>query len=107
MDQNQVFSVGGTQIAVGLSAIIKIAPDYYQSATSLKILSGGGTLEIVQIPFGLTLSGSSSLGWGSGYKVGATEVVNIGGGAFIYLAATGATMVANVLKSYTAGATFI
>ena len=97
--------MGSTRISVGLSAIIKIQAGARQYAESIKIFSGGGTLEIVPIPVALT--GSSAAGWGAGYPLGASEVFNIGGPATFYLAATGATMVAVMTLGYTPGVSLI
>jgi hypothetical protein len=103
--QNDIHVIGATRIPVGLSAIIPIIPTAYQYADCLKIFSGGGTLEIVAPP--LALSGSSCVGWGQGYPLGASEVQSIGGPAVMYLAATGATMVVTMMIGRTAGATCI
>lgn len=95
--------MGATRIAVGLSAIIQISPTAYQYAEAIKIFSGGGTLELVAPPPALT--GASAAGWGLGYPIGASEVLNVGGPAVMYLAASGATMVAAMYIGRTSGAT--
>lgn len=105
MNQNDLMAVGATRIPVGLSAIIKLSFASYNYDRNLKIISGGGTLEIVPIP--TALSGSGTAGWGLGYPVGANEVVSIPGPALTYLAATGATMVVGVIQGYTNGVTVI
>lgn len=102
MTQNDLSVVGATQIVVGLSAITKITPTAYQYSYCLKIFAGGGTLEIVPPP--LALSGTSAVGWGTGYAVGANESVNISGPAIFYLAATGATMTVSSYFGRTFGA---
>lgn len=101
MTQNDVYVVGATRVVVGLSQVVKVSPSNNLTALGLKILAGGGTLEIVNAA---TLTGP---GWGTGYPLGASEVLNIGGPATFYLAATGATMTAAVLMGRTAGATVI
>lgn len=98
MEQNQISSLGATRINIGLSAIIKISPQPYQSSVTWKILSGGGTLEVVQPPPALT--GTSAVVQGTGYPVGASEVFNIAGPACFYLCATGATMVIGLIPGY-------
>jgi len=105
MAQNQWSSMGATRINVGLSAIIKIPALAYEVGSYLKIISGGGTLEIVNSP--AALSGSSATGWGAGYPVGASEIINVAGPAFVYLAASGATMVVGLATGYTNGATVV
>ncbi len=101
MTQDKLYVLGATRIPVGLSTIVKVAPTNNQIAMSVKILSGGGTLEIVP---GATITGP---GWGTGYPIGSSEVLNIGGPATFYLAATGATMVAAMILGRSAGATVI
>lgn len=104
MGQMDIRAMGGTQIIVGLSAIIKVVPEAYTYAENIKIKAGSGTLEIVSKPIALT--GSSAAGWGLGYPIGTSEVISIGGPAVYYLAATGATMTLAVLNGYTSGSTF-
>lgn len=105
MTQNEVNAVGATTIPVGLSAIIKIQAGAYQNGFALKILSGGGTLEISKPP--IALSGTSATGWATGYPLGALETFSINGPATFYLAATGATMVASMTIAYTSGASVL
>lgn len=100
--QSEISVLGATRIAVGLSAIIKLNPSAYQYAENIRILSGGGTLELVPPP--LALSGASCAGWGLGYPIASGEAVSIDGGAVAYLAATGATMTVCMLIGYTSGA---
>ena len=77
MLQDRVASVGVTRIAVGLSSIVKVGGGPFHSVVNFKIAAGGGTLEIVNCP--LTLGpGAGCTGWGAGYPVGASEVVQCG-----------------------------
>ena len=103
MFQDDVFSLGGTLVVVGLSALVKIGPTKNLINQCIKMQSGGGTLEIVPLGQVIALSGSSAIGWGTGYPIGANEIISIGGPAIYYLAATGATMTAAILDSYSAG----
>ncbi len=107
MTQNDIQSLGSTRIAVGLSQVIKIIPQAYQYAMSIKILSGGGTLEIVNPQLSGTSTASGATAWGTGYPIGASESVNVAGPAVFYLVATGATMVAAMYFGNTAGATLL
>lgn len=91
MTQRDLGALGATHITVGLSAIIQLTPSAYQYSGYLKILSGGGTLEIVSQPTALT--GAGATGWGGGYPIGASEIFPVNGPETIWLAATGATMV--------------
>lgn len=98
--QKETYVLGATRIAVGLSAIIKITPTAYQYFNNMKMVTAGGTLEIVPVPTALT--GASAAGWGNGYPFTIGEVVNSGiGGCAIYLAATGATVVVALNIGYT------
>lgn len=95
--------LGSTQIAVGLSQVLRLSMGAYQTVSAFKIGSGG-SLEIVKPQF----SGSSTAAgsaWGTGYLLGTTEVVAVNGPAVYYLAATGATVVVHALIGYTAGVT--
>lgn len=99
--------VGGTQIAVGLSALIPVRVSSYQIASTLKIVGGAGTLWISPIA-GPALSGSSAAAqMAAGYPLGATEVYNIGGPATFYLSAATATMTVGLAIGYTSGYTSI
>lgn len=98
-DNRELRLLGATLITVGLSAIVKVTPSNYHFADLLKIQSGAGTLEIVNVP--ATLSGTGATGWGGGYAIGSAEAIAIGGPATFYLAATGATMVAGLLIGLT------
>ena len=105
MAQDNVTTLGATQIPIGLSQVIRIQPTPFQISTVVKIGSGG-SLELVPIQ----LSGSSTAAgnaWGKGYLFGTTEAFGWVGGAAAYFAATGATVVAHVVCGYTAGATFL
>lgn len=99
--QNQISVLGATRIAIGLSTIVRIMPSNYQYAENIKIVAGGGTLEVVPPP--AALSGASASGWGLGYPIGSVEAIGVDGGAVVYLAATGATMTVGMLIGYTSG----
>lgn len=104
--QNEISVYGATRVAVGLSTVIRIIPNDYDYAQSIKIFSGAGTLEIVRPQ----LSGSSTgtgTAWGTGYPLGASEIFNVSGPAVFYLAATGATMVAAIALGKTSGASVL
>lgn len=74
-----------------------------QGSVLVKILSGGGTLEIHGTPTGSTLAGASLAPLiGTGYLLGGSEVLSVDGPARFYLMATGATMIACLLKGLTA-----
>ncbi len=105
--QQNVYAVGSTQIAVGLSALIRIIPPAYAIATTIKIASGSGTLWVTPAPalgLGASLTGTAA---GSmitgGYFLGALEVFNVGGPAKFYLSASGATVTAALIFGFTDG----
>lgn len=106
MEQSQVAAYGATQIAVGLSAIIRVKPNANQYGGYFKINgAAGGSLEVVPLPIALT--GTSAAGWGAGYLVGTSEVFALQGPATFYLAATGATIVIAFAPGYTSGVTLV
>lgn len=110
MYQNDIISVGVTQIPVGLSAIVAVRPTAYAYGRNFKIhpnSGASGILEIVSSPEGASLSGAGATGWGGGYPLGGGEAVTLDGPATFYLAATGQTMIAAVILGKTAGATFL
>ncbi len=99
--QSELAMLGATQFAVGLSQILKVTPSAYQFAQTMKYLSGG-SLEIVPAqPSGASTAASGS--WGKGYLMSTTEIFNFGGPAVFYLAASGATAVAQMTIGYTSG----
>ena len=106
MTQNEVVVFGATQIAVGLSQVIRWSQVGNVIDGTIKILSGGGTLEIVepQLSGASTAAGSA---WGKGYPLGASEIYSFYGPATFYFAATGATMVLAVTTGRTTGATVL
>ncbi len=103
MTQNELYLVGATQIAIGLSQVIRVVPSPFQYSSSFKILSGG-SLEIVppQLSGTSTAAGNA---WTKGYLVGTSEALAFTGPAVIYFAATGATSVIQMTTGYTSGAT--
>lgn len=97
----RTYAVSATQLVIGLSAITRFVPPQFMLDGQLGIRAGGGTLEIVPIPASL------NAGWGTGYHVGSSERVQLDGPATFYLAATGATMTAEVIIKYSSGATVL
>jgi hypothetical protein len=104
---NDVRSLGATQIAVGLSALIAVRPGAFQVASTMKIVAGSGTLWIAPM-IGNSLSGSSAGALiATGYPLGASEIFSLGGPATFFLSAASATMTVAVAFGYTTGATLI
>ncbi len=107
-EQRNIYGYGSTQIAVGLSQVIRIQPSAGEWAEQFKYLSGG-SLEIVPIQ----LSGSSTAAggaWGKGYLMGTSEVFPQAGSpgpAVFYLAATGATAIIGMVIGYTEGSALL
>lgn len=101
--QNDIAILGATVFAIGTSQVLKFTTGPNIAQTTLRYRSGG-SLEIVPIQ----LSGGStgtSLSWTFGYMLGTTEPFLIDGPATYYLAASGATVVAQAVLAYTAGVT--
>ncbi len=104
MNQNEVAVYGATRFAIGTSTIVRVVAGDHVVSGNLRILAAGGTLEIVEP----ALSGSSTAaasGWGTGYAVGASEIISFYGPASFYFATTGATMTIGMMLGRTAGAT--
>lgn len=79
---------------MGLSSIIQV-DGLTAGCNSLLVKQvSGGSLEIL---------GASNQAWASGYLMGSAEVLTFGGPATVFLAATGATAIAHVIKTKTAG----
>lgn len=104
--QNEISVLGATRYAVGLSQVIRIASQAYETAVSFNLLSGS-SLEVVQAQLSGSSTASGATAWGTGYLVGTGEVVSVGGPACFYLAATGATAIVQVMYGYGAGATVL
>lgn len=104
--QTQVVALGGTQMSIGLSAIISVKTAQYQSASTIKIVAGSGTLWITPIPLTLTGTPAASLML-TGYPLGASEVFSVGGPASFYLSAAGATMTIGMIIGYSSGVSLI
>lgn len=107
MSQMDIFGFGGTQIAVGLSALIKVSPSQFQRAETIKIVSGAGTLWISPLAtVSLTGAAAASL-MSNGYPLSATEVLSIGGPATFYLSAAAATMTVGLALGFTSGVSML
>lgn len=104
MSQSELTVIGGTQIAIGLSQVIRVVAGAYQYSTGFKY-SSGGSLEIVTPqPSGASTGASVSPAWGKGYLMGTAEVCSWDGPAAVYLCATGATAIAMFSVGYGSGA---
>lgn len=104
-DNREIRELGATLIVVGLSALVRVTPSAYGYTELLKIAAGSGTLEIVTPIYSgssAILSGSSAVRQGTGYPIGTSEAVAVGGPASFYLAATGATMTAALMVGFSA-----
>lgn len=102
-DNREIRELGATLIVVGLSALVRVTPSAYGYAELLKIAAGSGTLEIVTPIYSgssAILSGSSAVRQGTGYPIGTSEAITVGGPASFYLAATGATMTAALMVGF-------
>lgn len=93
---DDIGSVIAEKLYVGLSSIFGVTAIPFQSATVIKILSGN-TLEIGG-SYSMLNGASTAFTWGSGYVMGASEVLAFNATGNFYLAATGATVTALVLR---------
>lgn len=95
--RDNIYGMMAQRITVGLSSIVGVTLAESQNAVLIKKISGG-TLEMGGT-YSLDSSGSTvSFSWGNGFLVGDAELIagNISGQ--FYLAATGATVVCNILR---------
>jgi len=93
-DNQNTKIIGGTQIVVGLSAIVAVTSEAYVNGWIIKKFDGGS----------LTVVGSTSSTIGTGYVMGDSESLNIDGPATFYLSAVGATCTVHALQSKSSGA---
>lgn len=99
-----IYRLTPRQIVIAPGATLAFFMDVQagQLATTIKYY-GGGTLEILDAQ-GSTLSGATLAALsGTGYLVGSSEILNIGGPARFYLSATGATTTVMALLGKTSG----
>lgn len=88
------YGMGSTQLSIGLSATVRVVPQAGQNGGFFKILSGGGTLAIV--------NGISSIASG-GYIIASGEAISFSGPGVFYLAAAGATMTVGLCTNFSQG----
>jgi hypothetical protein len=92
---SRAYLVGVSHIVVGLSQTVKVVPRAGVLSGFVSITAGGGTLALV--------NGISAIST-AGFRVSATDRIEMEGPATFYLAAAGATMTAAYVMRYTAGA---
>lgn len=85
------------RMSIGLSTIHGITAFPGQIGLQLKILSGSSLEFGGSYVLGNT-GATTAFTWGNGYLVGGTEILSFNGTGSYYLAATGATVVALVLR---------
>lgn len=86
--------LGGTQLVIGLSAVVEVSSEAYVNGWTFKKFTGGS----------LTIVGATTSTVGSGYVVGDSESINIDGPAKFFLSAVGATVTVHLLQSKSSGA---
>ncbi len=103
--ENDVNGLGATQlvIAPGATNAILVSAVPGEVASLIKY-STGGSLEIVQAPYGASYTGASLVPLiGTGYLMGVSEVISLTGPARYYLIATGATTTVMNLRGLSSG----
>lgn len=88
-----VYQVGITLVPIGITSGVQLSPGRGVLTQTLKWQSGG-TLAMVNQAGATTAQG---------YILGTSEVVNIGGPATFFLAASGSTAIAAIAFGYSAG----
>ena len=91
-----IASVVSEKIVVGLSSIVGVTVIPFQTKINIKIVSGN-SLEVGG-SYSLLTGASTAFTWGSGYLLGATEILSFNSTGNFYLAATGATVTAHILR---------
>lgn len=90
------------RINVGLSSIIGVSAAIGQVDISIKLLAASGSLEI-----GGTYAYSggtyAAFTWGNGYLLGTSEVLKLNMQGTFWLAATGATVTALIMRTQSPG----
>lgn len=100
-----VYGFGSTRIIVPIGATnaLLFNPITGQNGMLLKWFSGG-TLELIGVPYGATLTAQNLADANQNhYIMGTTEILSLNGPARFYLSATGATVVAMSLAEKSAG----
>lgn len=93
---DDIGSVIPERLVVGLSSIVGVSAIPFQSAVVIKILAGS-SLEIGG-SYALSSGASTAFTWGAGYLLGTSEVLSFNATGTFYLAATGATVTASILR---------
>lgn len=90
---DDIWSVPTQRLNIGLSTIVGVTAGVGVATINIKLFAGG-TLEIL---------GASTDTWGSGYVFDLKEAITFGGPAEFYLAASGATCTAHIIRGKTVG----
>ena len=99
--QEDVFSFGITRCAVGLSALMEIDLRFIRGSISCQFKQFSGmTLEIVS---GVSAGSNPASVRGTGYPIGPTEIISLGGPTKFYLCATGSTAIVPMLIGLSQG----
>lgn len=100
-----VYGLGSTRIVVpvGATNALLFTPIVGQNGTLFKYWSGG-TLEVIGVPAGVTLTAQNLADAnGNHYLLGTSEVLSLDGPARFYLSSTGSTTVLMALIGKSAG----
>jgi hypothetical protein len=102
---DSVYSLASTQIIVPVGATLAVLVTSIAGQNALMLKQyGGGTLEIIGMPDGSTLTAASlATASGNHYIMGASEVLSFDGPTRIYLSSTGATSVVMSLRGKSQG----
>lgn len=90
-------------IPPGATQAVLMVPEPGQNSLLLKYFSGG-TLEIIGVTAGVTLTAAQLVtASGTGYLIGTSEILSLDGPARFYLSSLGATSVLHVITGRSAG----
>lgn len=102
---DSVFGLGTTLLKIGVGSTIAqlITGVAGQNNLLLKVQSGG-TLEIIGVPEGVTLTQAQLAAANQNhYILGASEILSLGGPVRLYLSATGATTIVMCMRGIASG----
>jgi hypothetical protein len=102
---DSIFNVGSTNVVVpvGATVAVYISPVAGQNTTLFKYFAGG-TLQVIGVPYGVTLTGAQLVSAvANHYIMGGSEILSFNGPLTCYLQAMGATTTVMMLRGQTQG----
>lgn len=103
--KDDTFSLGTTLLAVpvGGTLALYIPQQVGRNWTDLRYVAGGGTVSIVGVGQGVTLTAAQLAAGTPGYYLSTTNALRIYGPTAFYVAGTGATSLVSQLSGFSPG----